>query len=198
MTVATHKPATYADLEAVPSNLVAEIIFGELVTHPRPNLSHSEATSALGAITTGSYQFGNGGPGGWTFRDEPELHLGTHVLVPDIAGWRSERLHAQRRAAFATVAPDWVCESLSPSTEKYDKGLKRAIYAQFGVGFLFLIDPRTKSLECFVLQNKDWVLKGTYFDTDQVCAPPFDALTFSLGLLWPSDEPNPANDQSAS
>ena len=197
MSVTKHKPATYADLEAVPPNLVAEILFGTLVTHPRPILDHAEATNALGALATGSYQFGNGGPGGWTFPIEPELHLGSHVVVPDIAGWRRERLQPQRHAAFTTIAPDWICETLSPSTEKYDRGQKRAIYAQFGVGHLWFLDPRVKSLECFVLQGNEWVLKGTFFDSDKVCAAPFDQMTFSLELLWPPDEPAAANDQSA-
>ena len=194
MTIAKHKPATYADLEAVPPNLVAEILFGTLVTHPRPLLGHGRATSALGAITTGSYQFGNGGPGGWEFIVEPELHLGSHVVVPDIGGWRRTRSPGPSSAAYTTVAPDWICESLSASTEKIDRGQKRAIYAQFGVGHLWFLDARVKSLECFVLQNMEWVLKGTFFDDEKVCAAPFDAMTFSLELLWPPDEPTPAND----
>jgi len=197
MSIARRKPATYADLEAVPPNLVAEILFGTLVTHPRPTMGHGGATSALGAIATGSYQFGNGGPGGWVFVDEPELHLGSHVVVPDIAGWKRERLKGPSSAAYATVAPDWICESLSPATEKYDRGQKRMIYAQFGVGHLWFIDPRVQMLECYALAEGDWVPKGTYFDNDKICAPPFEAVTFSLGLLWPFDEPIPANDQSA-
>ena len=191
------KPATYADLEAVPPHLVAEILFGELVTHPRPVRRHGGATSALGGVLTGTYQFGIGGPGGWVFVDEPELHLGPHVLVPDIAGWRRERLQPQRHDAFTTISPDWICETLSPSTERYDRGQKRAIYAQYGVGHLWFLDARVKSLECFELQNKEWVLKGTYFDKDVVCAAPFDVMKFSLELLWPPDDPIPANDPTA-
>jgi Uma2 family endonuclease len=197
MTIAMHKPATYADLEAVPPNLAAEILSGTLVTHLRPLLGHGRATSALGAITTGSYQLGNGGPEGWEFIVEPELHLGPHVVVPDIAAWRRTRSPGPRSAAFTTVAPDWICESLSASTEKIDLGQKLAIYAQFGVNHLWVLDPRVKSLECFVLQNKEWVLKGTCFDNDKVSATPFDAMTFALDLLWPPDEPAPTNNQSA-
>ena len=197
MTISKHKPATYADLEAVPSNLVAEIIFGTLVTHPRPLFGHGRATSALGAITTGSYQFGNGGPGGWEFIDEPELHFGSHVVVPDIGGWRRNRSPGPSSAGYTSIAPDWICEGLSESTEKYDPGQKRAIHAQYGVGHLWFLDARVKSLECFVLQNKEWVLKGTYFDSERVCAAPFDAMTFSLELLWPPDEPAAVNDPFA-
>jgi Uma2 family endonuclease len=194
MSIARYKAATYADLQAVPDNLVAEIIFGELVTHPRPVLGHGAATSALGAVTSAPYQFGQGGPGGWVFVDEPEIHLGPHVLVPDIAAWRRERWLAKSSDPFITVAPDWICEGLSPSTEKYDKGPKRAIYAQHGVEYLWFVDARVPSLECFVLQNREWVLKGAFFDKETVCMPPFEALTFSLEMLWPFDAPPPAND----
>ena len=117
--------ATYADLVAVPPHLVAEILFGRLVTHPRPTPQHGGATSVVGALAMGPYQFGINGPGGWIFIDEPELHLGRHVAVPDIAGWHRERFTEPPDKAYFEIAPDWVCEALSPSTEKYDKGDKR-------------------------------------------------------------------------
>ena len=182
------RPATYADLEAVPPHLVAEILFGNLVTHPRPTPRHGGATAALGAMTMGSYQFGTSGPGGWIFVDEPELHLGPHVAVPDIAGWRRERFAEPPDKAYFDSAPDWICEALSPSTEKYDKGDKRTIYATYGVGHLWYVEPRAKSLEVFARQDKNWLLTHTYFDDEEVNAPPFDALTFKLGLLWPFDQ----------
>lgn len=187
--VVTKRPATYADLEAVPDHLVAEIIFGSLETHPRPTLRHGAATSALGMIAGAAYQFGAGGPGGWIFVDEPELHLGPHVVVPDIAGWRRERLSAPLDKAFSEVAPDWICEGLSPATEKVDKGPKRLIYARSEVGHLWYLDPRVHSLEVFARANQSWLLLGTYFDDDEVRAPPFDAIAFKLGLLWPFDPP---------
>lgn len=187
------QPATYADLEAVPPHLVAEIIDGDLVTHPRPVPRHGGATSALGAIVGGSYQFGNGGPGGWIFVDEPELHLGPHVLVPDIAGWRRERLREPLTRAYFEIAPDWVCEAISPTTERYDKGVKRTIYAHYGVGHLWFVDPRVKSLEVFARQDRAWLLTHTFFEDEDVSAPPFEALKFSLGLLWPFDPPTPTS-----
>jgi Uma2 family endonuclease len=194
MTIPAKAPATYADIEALPAHLVGEIIFGALITHPRPVRRHGGAASALGAISTNSYQFGIGGPGGWIFVDEPELRLGPHVLVPDIAGWRRERMTEPADQPWFGVAPDWVCEVLSPSTEKYDKGDKQRIYAIYGVQHLWFIDPRAKSLEVFSRQDKDWLWTHTFFDNDPVNAPPFDALTFNLGLLWPFDpQPVPTN-----
>jgi Uma2 family endonuclease len=189
MTDAAHKPATYADLEAVPPHLVAEILFGNLVTHPRPVPPHIGASSVLGMATGNAYQLGIGGPGGWFFADEPELHLGPHVCVPDIAGWRKERLHLPIKTAYFEMAPDWVCEVISPSTERYDRGDKRRIYATYRVEYLWLVDPRAKILEIFVRRELDWLLTHTYSDNETVQAPPFDELAFALGLLWPFDPP---------
>lgn len=190
MTDASHTPATYADLEAVPPHLVAEILFGSLVTHPRPAPRHGAAANAVGTTLSQPFQFGAGGPGGWIFIVEPELHLGPHVIVPDIAGWRRERLPAEAiEGAFVSVAPDWVCEILSPSTEKYDKGDKRRIYATYGVGHLWFVDPRARTLEVFERQDRNWLLTHTFVDREGVSAPPFGEHTFSLGLLWPFDPP---------
>jgi len=181
--------ATYADLEALAPNVVGEILYGSLVTHPRPAPRHGAATIALGSICTNPYQFGVGGPGGWIFIVELELHLGPHAAVPDIAGWRRETMSEPPEHAYIETPPDWICEVLSPATEKYDKGDKRKIYALFGVKYLWFVDLRNKLLEVFALQDKDWLLTHTFQDNEDVCAPPFDKLTFKLGLLWPFDEP---------
>ena len=124
------RAATYEDLLAVPEHLVAEILFGELVTHPRPAPRHAIASSALGGVLAPPFQFGSGGPGGWIFMGEPELHLGPHVAVPDLAAWRRERLPSLPETAWIGIAPDWICEVLSPSTQSYDRGEKRTIYAE--------------------------------------------------------------------
>jgi Uma2 family endonuclease len=191
MADAAKKQATYADLEALPSNIVGEIIFRSLVTHPRPARRHGGSASALGVALGAAYQFGDGGPGGWIFLDEPELHLGPHVLVPDLAAWKREHITEPADRAWFEVAPDWACEVLSPSTEKYDKGDKRAIYALHEVGHLWHVDPRSKSLEVFARRGKDWLLSHTLFESDRVCAPPFEDTTFSPDRLWPFDSPVP-------
>jgi Uma2 family endonuclease len=137
MSVPARKSATYADLEAAPPHLVAEIIYGVLETHPRPVVRHMRVASQLGHELFGPFDRGRGGPGGWYFIDEPELHLGRNVVVPDIAGWRRERLPNIPDVAFLTLAPDWVCEVLPPATAKLDRGSKRTIYADAtGSGYL--------------------------------------------------------------
>ena len=183
------RQATYADLEAVHPHLVAEIIYGALVTHPRPVPQHVAAAYVLGIEVGNSFQFGRGGPGGWFFMPEPELHLGANVVVPDIAGWRRERLRPAPAKAYIETPPDWVCEIISPSTEIYDKGPKRQIYADAGVSYLWLLDPRARVLEAFQIAAGNWLLQTFVSGADEVKIPPFDAAPFSLGLLWPFDEP---------
>ena len=156
-----------------------------LHTHPRPAAPHTLASSSLGTDLSQAFQFGRGGPGGWWILDEPELHLGEDIVVPDLAGWRRERLPEYPDAAFFTLPPDWVCEVLSPSTRRIDLHGKRPIYAREGVGHLWLVDPADRTMEAFELREGQWVLIGTAKDDDPVCIPPFDAITFSLGDLWP-------------
>jgi hypothetical protein len=102
--------ATYEDLLAVPEHLVAELIHGALVTQPRPAAPHALAASVLGIELGGPFHRGKGGgPGGWILLDEPELHLrGGHVLVPDLAGWRRERMPEVPATTAFELAPDWV------------------------------------------------------------------------------------------
>ena len=179
------RKATYADLEAVPPHLVAEILRGKLVTHPRPVPRHAEVHFGLSTELGGPFRNGIGGPGGWRFLTEPELHLGEEVAVPELAGWHLERMPALPTTAYIVLAPDWVCEILSPSTEKYDRGAKREIYAEAGVKHLWLVDPRVQCLEVFELSGGRWVLMGTHQADAKVRAVPFDAIEIELARLWP-------------
>ncbi|MGA0593523.1 Uma2 family endonuclease [Enterovirga sp. CN4-39] len=184
------RQATYADLEAVPEHLVAEIIDGVLETHPRPRPRHGAAANALATELTGPFQRGRGGPGGWLFIPEPELHLGGQIVVPDIGGWRRERLTIEPETAFIEVAPDWVCEILSPSTARLDRGAKRRIYAEAGISHLWLLDPVAGELEAFELRDRRWVLLGTIQRGDTVSTAPFEAASFALDDLFPFDKPS--------
>lgn len=179
------QPATYADLEAVPSHLVAEIVNGELHTMPRPSPKHTETSSMLGGVLTGPFRLGAGGPGGWRILDEPELHLGPNVLVPDLAGWTLERMPTLPETAYFELAPDWVGEILSPSTEAIDRVEKMPIYARENVRFCWLIDPILKTLEVFRLNSeRRWTVADVYRDAARVRAEPFDAIELDLALLW--------------
>jgi Uma2 family endonuclease len=183
------RPATYADIEALPPNIVGEIIDGELMTHPRPSPRHAATTNSLSAELSGPFQKGRGGPGGWVFLDEPELHLGAHVLVPDVGGWRRERLDLEPDAPFIEIAPDWLCEVLSASTERSDRTVKMRIYAEAGIPHFWLIDPRLQLLEAFELHEGRWSKVGAWSSDDEARAPPFDAVAIALADLWPLDRP---------
>ena len=184
MPLPAQKFATYQDLFDLPEHMVGQIIHGQLITHPRPTPRHVVVSSSLGGQLFNPYQRGYGGPGGWWILDEPELHLGRHILVPDLAGWQRERLPMLPDTAYFTLAPDWVCEVLSPSTARVDRADKMPIYAAQGVGFAWLIDPDLRTLEVFSLSAGRWSLESVYQESDQVSAPPFTAIAFSLADLW--------------
>jgi Uma2 family endonuclease len=178
------RKVTYADIEALPPNVVGEILFGTLVTHPRPSPWHARAQSSLTYELEGPFNRGRGGPGGWTFLIEPELHLGADIVVPDIAGWKRERLDLKPDDVVVGTAPDWLCEILSPSTENYDRNEKRQIYARAGVSNIWLLDPRSRSLECFQLVAGRWLLTHTFTQQQIVSASPFESAQFTLSDLF--------------
>lgn len=178
------KLATYADVLAAPEHLVAEIVAGELHTSPRPAFPHANAASSLGIELGNPFHRGRGGPGGWWILDEPECHLGGHVLVPDIAGWRRERLPVLPQAAWTDIPPDWVCEVLSPATQRLDRMKKMPAYAEFGVQYLWLVDPIARTLEAFQCDGGRWVLLGNFVEDGMIRVPPFDAAEIDLGALW--------------
>ena len=183
--VSTRKTrATYQDVLDAPEHEVAEVIGGTLYTHPRPAPRHVTASSRLTIEIGGPFDRGRGGPGGWRILDEPELHLGEDILVPDLAGWRRERMPELPDTAYFTLAPDWTCEILSASTRKLDLLRKRPIYAREGIPHLWLIDPTDRILEAFDLHEGQWLLIASAQDDEPVSIRPFDAITFSLGSLW--------------
>lgn len=185
MADAAKKKATYDDLIAVPAHLVAEIIGGVLKTSPRPAPRHAHAASRL--VTHVSRPFGDGhdGPGGWWILVEPELHLlDGEVLVPDLAGWRIEHMSELPETAYFSVAPDWIAEVLSHSTEADDRADKMPIYARAGVSHAWLVDPVLRTIEIFRLEAQAWLIVTTFKGDDKVRAEPFDAVPFDMGALW--------------
>jgi Uma2 family endonuclease len=175
--------ATYEDLVALPEHLVGEIVDGELHTSPRPTSLHSRAASRIGSNLGSPFDQGRGGPGGWIILVEPELHLAGQVVVPDLAGWRRERMPELPDVAYFELAPDWVCEVLSPSTEAFDRSKKMPVYAKAQVRHAWLADPLVRTLEVFRLDGATWRLVTTLTEAI-VRAEPFDAIDFELGALW--------------
>jgi len=178
------RPASYDDLLALPEHVVGEIIDGDLHVTPRPSPRHTVAASVLGGELNPPYQGGRGGPGGWWILDEPELHLGRDVLVPDLAGWLRSRLPAMPEAAYFTLAPDWICEVLSPGTARTDRLKKLRIYAREGVAHAWLVDPIARTLEVLRLENARWSIIAVHGGDERVSAEPFDAIAIGLLALW--------------
>jgi Uma2 family endonuclease len=171
-------------LEALPPDKIGELIGGVLYASPRPSISQSAATGDLLGELYHPFSKGRGGPGGWLFLFMSELHLGGDVLVPDLAGWRRVRMPRIPDAQGMTVAPDWVCEVLSPSTAALDRDKKLTVYAREGVRHVWLIDPRPRTLEVLRLEGAHYLRLATWAGEATVRAEPFDALALELRLLW--------------
>jgi len=181
------RTASYDDLLALPEGVIGEIIGGVLYTQPRPAGPHTFVASGLGIDLGGPFDRGRGGPGGWWFADEPELHLHGDVLVPDLAAWRSERLPPAARSEKAfSIAPDWVAEVASPSTTQRDRLLKVPAYAAAGVAFLWLVEPVEGRIEAYERSGLRWVWLGTWADEREARIAPFDAVGLDLIRLWES------------
>ncbi|MBI3768271.1 MAG: Uma2 family endonuclease [Deltaproteobacteria bacterium] len=188
--MAARRRATYADLLKVPDLLVAEILEGELITTPRPAVPHALAASAIGSALFDGFNRPPGGagkPGGWWVLYEPELHLGEDVLVPDVAGWRRDRMPTCPTGAAIDLAPDWACEVLSPTTARIDRGQKMRIYAREAVGHLWLVDPIARTLEIYRLEHGRWVPAVTHGGTQPIHAAPFAAVALEIGRWWGED-----------
>lgn len=175
---------TYQALLDLPENLVGEIVGGELFASPRPSSPHARASSTLGADLIGPFDRGRGGPGGWWILAEPELHLGSDVMVPDLAGWRRDRMPSIPDVAYFELAPDWVCEVVSLNTARLDRARKMPAYATHGVAFLWILDPLAKTLEVFRLTDSNWLVVSSHSGDDVVRAVPFDAVEIELSALW--------------
>lgn len=184
--LAKKKNATYEDLYDIPDNWIGEIIDGELVASPRPAPGHSRVATVLGNLIGLHYDHlgRGGGPGGWIFFYEVEVKLGEHLLVPDFAGWKRERFPTELRDNWIPVAPDWVCEILSPSSLRTDKIKKMPVYAQFNVAHAWLIDPRDKTLDVYRLESGRWSLLGSFVEDDKARAEPFQEIEIDLEDLW--------------
>lgn len=176
-------------LEAPPGT-VAQVIDGGLSLLPRPRPQHARAAGKLGAQLDAPFDgpSAGGSPGGWLFLPEPELHLGSgpDIVVPDLAGWRRERLpddfFADDAPAFVSLAPDWVCEVLSPSTEAFNRGRKADVYLEVGVRYLWLVDAVTPQIEAFEAAGSRWLRLGAYRDAAARIAP-FDAVALDVPSL---------------
>ncbi len=183
--VGAPKLATYEDLFSIPPHHTGEIVGGVLHVSPRPALPHIRAATVVGEEIGPPFGRGKGGPGGWVILDEPELHFGPDIVVPDLGGWRRERLLPDTFVgAFVRLAPDWVCEVISPSTARFDRSEKLQVYAREGVTHVWFVDAAPQTLEVLRLDGATYRIIKTFSGEGPVRAEPFDAIELLLGALW--------------
>lgn len=176
--------ATYDDVLASPRHVVAEVIHGVLYQSPRPAMPHAAAASVVGEELGPPFKRGRGGPGGWMILDEPEIHLAADIVVPDVGGWRRERLPVLPETAFLSLAPDWVCEVASPSTRALDRGRKLDVYVREGVKHVWIVEPLDRYLEVLELDGATYRIVQRITGVDTARIVPFDAIEFDVAALW--------------
>lgn len=190
---APNDPSVESAFAAVPETMTAEILDGELHTQPRPAMRHTKVAWELGMELGPPFARGRGGPGGWIFRAEPELHFGPKPdkIVPDLAGWRVERgienIGVDEDPAYYEAVPDWICEIVSPRTEATDRVKKMHLYRRERVAHVWLIQPRAHILEVYRFEVDHYGLVETFAGDRVVRAEPFDAVEISLRHLWIGD-----------
>jgi Uma2 family endonuclease len=164
--------------------MIAQVLDGELILQPRPAIAHALASTALSEELGPPFKRGRGGPGGWVILYEPELHLGADIVVPDLAGWRREKMPEVPSGAYLSVAPDWACEVLSPSTAGVDRVRKGRIYARERVQHVWFVDPTAQVLEVWRFDGEGYRVALTAASDEKVRAEPFEAIELDLSILW--------------
>lgn len=185
------KLAKYEDLLALPADVRAEVLGGEIIVMPAPLPRHNRIARAIGRFVGGPFDDDDGydGPGGWWILPDVDVRFGPHEVVrPDVSGWRRERLREPWDVRPIDTAPDWICEILSPSNAKHDRKTKADLYARAAVRFYWLIDPVERILEAFALRDASWVRLAAFSDGDLARIAPFDAIELDVGRLFPPEE----------
>ena len=178
-------PATAADLAALPGDPRAEVIGGEITEKASPSAEHGDAQLALGAmLRDGFHRPAGGGPlGGWWLMAEVEIELERHeVYLPDLVGWRRDRVPVRPSGRPVRDRPDWVCEILSPSNADRDLVDKLRTYKQNRIPHYWLVDPMARTLLVYRWTDGGYLAVCTARLGETVHAEPFEAVALSLGV----------------
>ena len=178
----------WARLAGLPENQTGEIVDGQLIVTPRPGGRHLRASTRIAGELDRAVG-GLSGPAGWIILAEPELHLGEDALVPDVAGWRTTRMPTVPDVATFALVPDWICEVLSPSTARLDRAQKLLRYAEHGVEYAWLVDPRELTLEVYERHSAAWLLTAVHEGPARVRAKPFAEIELDLARWWVEEPP---------
>lgn len=178
------KKAIYEDLLALPDHVTGAVLAGVLIVTPRPSRKHAKAALALSGERAAPCDFGRGGPGGWILLGGPEVRIGEHTGVPDLAGWGRDGFPLAADHNWISAVPDQVCEILSPPTIQTVRVRKMGIYREHAVPHAWLLDPGHETLEVFALRGGARVVLGCNAENDRVRAKPFPKVEVDLANFW--------------
>jgi Uma2 family endonuclease len=194
MSESARRLATWEDLLTTPEDgRVWEVLNGQMEVQPRPLPRHNRTQARLSGKLSDPFDQGDGGPGGWWLLIEPEVRLAPHeIVVPDLAGWRRQRLPQFPETRPIDVTPDWVCEVVSPDDRGRDRVRKSDLYLRTGVPHYWILDPEDRVLEAYEARSGVWLRLGAWGDGDLARIPPFDAIEIDVSsLLVPLPETPP-------
>jgi Uma2 family endonuclease len=178
----------YAELRALPEGMTGEILEpGVLRTMSRPGKRHRQVAKRCERSLDRFDE--NVGGAGWWIEDEAEVRLPNgRLAVPDLSGWRIERVPELPDENPISILPDWCCEVISPTSARDDRAVKLPLYARSGVAWVWLIDPLIRLVEVFETAGGRPVLVETAQDEDIKALPPFNA-EIAVGPWWPQAAP---------
>ena len=169
---------TYEDYRHTPEDQRFELLDGELIVVPVPNLGHQRIGTRLGALLHAFVQQGGLGE---VFHAPCDVVLSkTDVVQPDLLFVSVERAHLLLGGDNVLGAPDLVVEILSPATAGRDRTLKRALYARRGVKEYWLVDPEARTVTVLGLGAGDFDVVDIYGEDQTMASPTLSG--FSAGL----------------
>lgn len=174
-------PAVYQDLVNLnlPEWKIGEIVNGRLCVRRLPLPKGTMAFSALLFLLADALE------GAWRILPRVELCLGDDVLVPDLSGWRHERMPVVPNTAWIELPPDWVCDVLTPSSLTIVREQKAAAYARHGISDWWVIDPDKQAVEVHALRGNAYECAAHLIGRHALQSPPFANVAIDLGHLWP-------------
>jgi Uma2 family endonuclease len=175
----------YAEIDRLPEGITGEILVpGVLTTMPRPAPAHQYALQRIEYDLLRRFDPKTAGRGWWILPEVAVRLPGGRLAVPDLTGWRVERVPRMPQENPITTLPDWCTEILSPGSVAADRAVKLPLYARCGIGHVWLVDPHLRLVEVYETARERPTLVATAKDTETVLLPPFDA-PFDASAWWP-------------
>ena len=141
------RPLTVHDFRELPEGPpYYQLIEGDLYMSPPPNLFHQRVVLNIAFILR---LYLEDHPAGEVIVSPSGVELSDlNAYLPDLYFVSNERASILTEQG-ASGAPDLVVEILSPRTAKYDKGVKRDVYARTGVEEMWIVDPELKEVQVY-------------------------------------------------